>query len=357
MNETILQFERLVGLHESEELEYKAVLPPSRAIAQLVSGFANNKGGTIILGASETPHGVEVKGLSEDFHANAITHKALDLLSPQPEIEYHYFTHNGKKLYGIKVKPSLQPVMLEGKYYVRTGAQTSEQGAAKATFTKKYPDIQKFSDELAGYHQLGTSSKHKLLDHYQSVLKIIDDLASILYPQSPGIPTANKEGKILCRILFSSFVDNFETYLSDLLFEIYLAKPQTLKSKQQVTVEEVLNCSDIQDFVRYWAKQKLLKLQKGSVKGFIVDNKQISELAVLNNSMIERIDGILQIRHLYAHRAGIVDEAFLQYFPDFELNIEHAMSIVTICDHMMYLAKIVNNLDDEAIKKFDLAVI
>ena len=191
----------------------------------------------------------------------------------------------------------------------------------------------------------GTSSKHKLIDHYQSVLKIFDDLAATLYPETPLVPTNIQEGKILTRILFSSCVDNFEGYLSDLLFEIYLAKPETLKSKQEVTVEEVLNCSDIQEFVRYYAKQKLIKLQKGSVKAFISENKQISALKVIDKPNEMKIEAILQIRHLYAHRNGIVDEKFRQYYPAVALYSEHAMAVDEICNELLYLAKTVDSMD------------
>jgi hypothetical protein len=160
----------------------------------------------------------------------------------------------------------------------------------------------------------------------------------------------------LSRILFSSFVDNFETYLSDLLYEIFLANPSTLKSSQTITVEEVLNCSDIQDFVRYWSKQKLSKLQKGSVKGFIKDNKQISELNVIDNTQQNEIEKILQIRHLYSHRNGVVDEKFLQFFTGlFVLNAEHQMPISEICDKLYYLVEIVDKIDKKAIIKYRLA--
>lgn len=201
-----------------------------------------------------------------------------------------------------------------------------------------------------------TNSKTKLIEHYLSILKIFDDLGSILYPEHPDNPTTNQEGKVLSRILFSSFVDSFETYLSDLLYEIFLANPSTLKSKQEVTIEEVLNCSDLQEFVKYWAKQRLAKLQKGSVKGFIEENKQISQLGVLDKDKQKEIEKILQIRHLYTHRNGIVDEKFLQYYTDeHAINSEHRMSINQICDILCYLINIANQIDIAAINKFKLA--
>lgn len=356
MSDISFELTQVIGQPESETLEYKAVLPPSKLVAQLICAFANSQGGYIILGVSENSQGIDIKGLSDDFHATSITHKALDLCNPQPTVSYQYFNHEGKKLYGIKVGKSESHVYLENKIYTRKGSNSVIDNPETLVFRKKgFDKIQEYSDFFAGLDVTCTISKHKLIDHYQSVLKIFDDLSASLYPNSPLEPTNIPEGKILTRILFSSCVDNFEGYLSDLLFEIFLAKPETLKSKQEITVEEVLNCSDIQEFVRYYARQKLLKLQKGSVKGFISENKQISALRVIDPVSQAEIEAILQIRHLYSHRNGIVDEKFQQYFPGYALHLEHAMSIDGICEKLLYLVKIADLVDREALQKYDLA--
>ncbi|MCX7067845.1 MAG: ATP-binding protein [Methylococcales bacterium] len=346
---------KIIGQPESSTLEYKAVLPPSRNIAQLISSFANANGGYIILGASDN---LEINGLSSDFHANTITHKALDLLSPQPKIYYQYVFYNGKRLYVIKIDKSESPVFLEDKLYKRIEDKTQLQNPTEIIFKPLgYARIQTISSQLESYKKDSTSSKIKILEHYQSVLKIIDELGRILYPIDANIPTDNQEGKILSRILFSSCADNFETYLSDLLYEIFLAEPSTLKSKQQVTLEEVLNCSDLQEFVNYWAYKQIGKLQKGSVKGFIKENSQIKDLGVIDEAVQNEIEKILQIRHLYSHRNGIVDEKFLQYFTrQFTLTSEHQMSINEICDKLCYLAEIANKIDLAATTKYKLAI-
>jgi hypothetical protein len=46
--------------------------------------------------------------------------------------------------------------------------------------------------------------------------------ASTRKPKGSSVPTDNPEGKMLMRILFSSCADTFETFMSDLLYEIYL---------------------------------------------------------------------------------------------------------------------------------------
>lgn len=352
------EIKQLIGQAEDSQIEYKAVLPPSRNIAQMISSFANTDGGYIVLGVIIFTDGsIEAIGLSEDFHANSITHKALDLLSPSPKVHYQYVEYKGKKIYVIKVEKSERPVAIESKIYTRVGDSIKQSNAEEIQFKPNgYERIKDINQELEGYKQKATSAKTRLIEHYQSILKIIDDLGQIPYPTDVNTSTNNQEGKVLSRILFSSIADNFETYLSDLLYEIYLACPSTLKSKQEVTVEEVLNCSDLQEFVSYVAKQKLGKLQKGSVKGFIQDNKQIRELGVIDKEKQNEIEKILQIRHLYSHRNGIVDEKFLQFFAgQFDLNSEHQLSLSDICDNLCYLAEIINLIDLSAINKYKLA--
>jgi hypothetical protein len=340
-----------------QEVEFKAVLPPSQNIARNIAAFANAKGGYIILGVIEKNRQVTIKGLSGDFRATEITHKALDLLTPRPIVDYDYVIIDGKRLFVIKVSKD-KDVLIEGKKYIRDGFLTKLIDIVEVPLLKKAKSYDKINELFKKYqtlNEIGTSAKEKFINHYLSILRIIDDLGKILYPDKPEIPTTNQEGKILCRILYSSAMDNFETYLSDILYEIFLAKPQTLKSKQVVTIKEVLDCSSIQDFIEYWAKQKIGKLQKGSVTGFIEENKQINDLGIINKEEQKEIEKLLQIRHLYSHRNGIVDEKFLRFFRGlFIVNTEHQIPISEICTKLDYLVDIVDKLDNAAINRYNL---
>lgn len=350
---------KIIGSPENEYLEYKAVLPPARSLAQLIAAFANSQGGLIVLGVSNANGEVKITGLSEEFHANGVTHKAIDLLSPKPEVRYQYITQQGRRLYVIQVEKSRSAIAVENKIYVRKGLQNalSNPETKKAT-TNQLPLIKKIAVDLNNFSIGSTGAKSKFIDHYTGVLNIIDDLSNLLYPASATIPTTNQEGKILMRILLSSCADNLEIYLSDLLYEIYLANPSTLKSNQQITIKEVLDCADMQEFVLYCAKKKLAKLQRGSVKGFISDNPQIKDLNVLDDIEQDKIEKMLQIRHLYAHRNGIVDEKFLQFYPgQYNINEEHQLSTTDLLNHFLYLIDIVDKVDKAAIAKYQLATL
>src|SRR6266481_2318898 len=344
----------LIGQPESVNLEYKAVLPPAATLARIISAFANAEGGFIVLGVAEDNNDLRFNGLSDEFHAVPITHKAVDLLSPRPIVNYQYVLHDGKRLFVIKVEKSDVPTLLGLQEYVRIGA-TSQLKKGEVQKSIRDPKIKRLSSSLKEQRKACTGAKTKVLDHYQSVLNILDDLQSLLYPESFDKQTTIPEGRVLMRILFSSCADNFETYMSDLLYEIYLAKPETLKSEATISVREVLECGDMQEFINVYAKKKLSKLQRGSVQGFIADNRQISGLGVFNDASEEVVEKILQIRHLYSHRNGIIDEKFQGYFPNTKLNEEHRMTLDEFLEKFEYLAQTINALDQAALAKYQLA--
>ena len=72
----------------------------------------------------------------------------------------------------------------------------------------------------------------------------------------------------------------------------------------------------------------------------------------------KEIEKILQVRHLYSHRNGIVDEKFLQFFSgEFDLNSEYEIPISELLKKLLYMSSIVNNIDAKAINKYRLVEI
>src|SRR5215470_6412529 len=118
------EVQSVLGQPESATLEYKAVLPPAATVAQLICSFANTQGGFIVLGVIEADGAIQVNGLSDEFRAIQITRKAVDLLSPQPNVNFQYVVHQEKRLFVIKVEKSDVPIAFRGREYVRRGAES-----------------------------------------------------------------------------------------------------------------------------------------------------------------------------------------------------------------------------------------
>ncbi|MFB6457093.1 hypothetical protein ACE38W_17615 [Chitinophaga sp. Hz27] len=352
-----INFNSIVGAPRGEQLEYIPTLIPSKNLAYRIADFACRNGGAIIFGVRSLPkEKLSVEGLSSDFKVTAILQKALSLINPTPTIEHGYFNHNDKQLYGISVVKSEDPLTVDG---------LSFNGFIKTT-TKYYggslPNIGPFNKTLAFLESEGgdgTSSKIKLVSHYSNIIRIYEPTLTVFFPYEIDVLTHIPEGKIFNRVMFSSCVDNFETYLSDLLHEIYIARPETLKSGEStVKVSEILECEDIEEFVKRFASKRVSRLQKGSIKGFIKDNQEISLLNAFQPDEIAEIERTLQIRHLYAHRNGIVDESFLLHFKGkYQLKTEHQLSIKEVLDKIEYLVKLVSEVDKKAVEKYSLSTI
>ena len=344
-----------IGQPESEFLEYKAVLPPAATIAQIISAFANAKGGAIVLGVADYGKDILINGLSDEFRAVQITRKAIDLLSPTPVVSYDYVVQGGKRLFVIDVSQSGKEVSLGGKVYARTGDRTTLKLAAPVKPLTE-PGIEKLRKALADDRKACTEARAKLLDHYESVLRILDDLRHLFYSKGASVPTDNAEGEMLMRILFASCADTFETFMSGLLYEVYLAKPETLRSDAPVKVKDVLERADMDEFITWYAKEKLKKLQRGSVKGFIAENRTIKSLKAFDDTRVGEIEKILQIRHLYTHQNGIVDDKFHHYFPATHVNDEYPMTLDEFLKSFEYLAESSKSVDDKARNAFGLSL-
>lgn len=349
-------FNKIIGKDEGETLEYKAVLPPSILMAKIICSFANTEGGHLVLGVNDKK---QLVGLSSDFQVVSITHKALALLKPSPKIEYENIYYSNKNIFVIKIEKSLDKICLEDRKYIRKGTNVVDADLESYTFKpSKYQEIKKINDELEIAKEKSTNSKLEFIKHYQNIFKIMDNLSQILYPEGIQKKTIENEGKTLTRILFSSLTDNFETYLSGLLYEIFLSNPKTLISPQTVTLEEVLKCADLDEFIKYYANKKIGQLQKGSVRGFVEENSQIKKLDVIRKEEQDEIEKILQIRHLYSHRNGMVDDKFLNFFRgEYERNTLHEMSIEEVLKKINFLIDIVKNIDQKAIEKYSLATV
>lgn len=351
-----MNISQIVGQPEGQTLEYKAVLPPPKALARLIASFANSEGGTIILGVSELQGVPEVVGISREFKIANILTRAIEYLSPQPRVRGEYVDHSGKNLYFIYVDKSPSTLTTaDGKVFGRQGAMTQLLNPTEIVRRVENPQIALLQKSLGLEVEEKTQSLRDFVEHINSLVDIINNVYSSYFTKGVDQVTTNVRGKVLTRVLFSSFADNFEVYMSNILYEIYLSNPNTLISEETVTIKEVLKCQDLQEFVEFWARTKISKLQKGSVKGFIKDNKQIKKLNVISDNDVTELEKILQIRHLFTHTNGIVDEKFLRCFGNsYTINEEFELSLKDMFGYLKKVVDTVKNVDHACVQKFDL---
>jgi len=114
---------KLLGLGETESVEFKE--KPSEPFYKTISALANTKGGTIVLGVSDSAQivGVERSGMED------LTNRIVNKLSIYPDIDT--VDIDDKRVLIIDVARSTYPVSYEGRYYERVGNTTREMSSKK----------------------------------------------------------------------------------------------------------------------------------------------------------------------------------------------------------------------------------
>lgn len=118
-------WEHLEQKTKSEVFEFNAVPFDPYKIAQIISSFANTKGGKLIFGMKEIDMSKnEIVGLSDDFPMLDIIQKSISLLSIPSVITYNWIKNDDKKIFIIETKKAEEEILLEGKKYIRQGIQS-----------------------------------------------------------------------------------------------------------------------------------------------------------------------------------------------------------------------------------------
>jgi len=114
------------------------------------------------------------------------------------------------------------------------------------------------------------------------------------------------------RLMLCSAVDNFQTYLSEMLEAIFIARPETLKSSDKVEVQEVLQYASIEEFIEASAEHKVQSLtSRGFTKLCDYFADRLGVRPVLADDALVGTAEAIALRNLFVHHRGRVTRQFL----------------------------------------------
>ncbi|MFJ6426253.1 hypothetical protein [Streptomyces hydrogenans] len=200
-----------------------------------------------------------------------------------------------------------------------------------------------FAIPLSGIENASDDSKEALVRHF---LKF-----QVLKEYVTETRQAAREAAIV------RSVDNLLTYISDILTEAIIARPELLKSQEQVAMEDVLGHGSIEDFIQWAAERHVSQL---SFKGLqaIADyiKKRLGMELYRSTSERDQLNLAVAVRNLITHRRGIIDERFIRVAKDPELskgaryNTPHFM----LHDVMISSKRLIESFDLRISEKFGI---
>lgn len=107
-------------------------------------------------------------------------------------------------------------------------------------------------------------------------------------------------------------VENYLNYLSELLFEIFIGRPETLKTSDKVEISKVLEHASIREFVRATAERKVDSLSYSSFSNLNEFFEDRFGLTISNVKYESVIVEAIETRNISVHNRCLIDERFCQ---------------------------------------------
>jgi hypothetical protein len=162
---------------------------------------------------------------------------------------------------------------------------------------------------------------------------------------------------LLLQMMLSRVVDNFLTYVSELLALVFRTRPETLRSSEVVRLDEVLRHKSIDELVNALADRRVNRLAYLGMRELSDDLAGTLALRLFEDDAdLACAVEVIEIRNLIAHNRGIVNQTFLRRVPksDAQEGEPVALEIDRVMSELKFLTERVFDIDQRVASKFAL---
>lgn len=158
-------------------------------------------------------------------------------------------------------------------------------------------------------------------------------------------------------IILVRHVENYLNYLAELLFEIFLQKPETLISFEKIEIKEIMRHDSIDSLIRSIAEDKIEAL---SYKSFSDLNKYFMKhfnLTLVQEDKLADVTKAIEIRNISVHNRCIINERYAKRVGgDSQIGQRKKVGLEYLWKLIDLLAECVSITDEKARAKFKLKV-
>jgi hypothetical protein len=182
-----------------------------------------------------------------------------------------------------------------------------------------------------------------------------------------AVETLRRHKQLLLQLAHSRGVDNYLTYLADLLALLFENRPETMRAKlnepsrqeqpESIPLDTVLQYSTMEDLVDALAERRVTELShRGmhSLASYLRD--KLGFELVPDAETFDEIIYIVEVRNLIAHNRAVVNRLFLQRVKDESLKLEKqiVLDVDPLFENLDVLAHSVADVDQRAVAKWSL---
>lgn len=156
-------------------------------------------------------------------------------------------------------------------------------------------------------------------------------------------------------VTYQSVYNAFNTFLTDLMKEIFKSNKGILKTKNSVTYREIIQFSRMHDLIDYMIEKRIMELSFQSIEDFNKDIKEKIGFEILTHSnSIRTVFRIAERRNIITHGGGIVTLRYIEKTGDNRRKVGEKVFVHNAFDVMLYLLGLAVDIDVRARTKFRL---
>ncbi len=171
--------------------------------------------------------------------------------------------------------------------------------------------------------------------------------------------SADQYQRIVLEVLLCRAVESFQHYLSQILARVFVERPETLRTSEQVTVREVLECVDMADFVAQRTEKKVNELAyRGLAQLFEHLNKELGLSFDTSSDLFRTVRELIEVRNIVVHNGGRVNAVFLERTQrnDLEKGALFPLTFEYVLDGFDSIPELAKAVDDAFTGHFGLSL-
>jgi hypothetical protein len=148
--------------------------------------------------------------------------------------------------------------------------------------------------------------------------------------------------KLLCNQLWHCRnMDALQQYLVSMLLQVFLQRPETLRSSETLRVSDVLTCSNLDEVVRLLAQRKVDALGYQGLEDLMSYLGSNLGLPLhLDDAVLARLQEAMEVRNIIIHNSGVVNAIFLRRTrrsdlrdgEQFPLDQDYVLQVARACE-------------------------
>jgi len=203
-----------------------------------------------------------------------------------------------------------------------------------------------FLKETEDFRKKSTRVKGERQREFKPKKKYSEETHKYLFPYLEIAAKFVKYSGFLYSMVVTHSIAIFESFLSDFFTAIFTQRPNTLKSGNIATYEDILSFSSTKELISHLAMERTKKILEGDLQHDVA--KKLNEIFSIDISRFDKFDIIYEAfcrRHIIVHNDGVTDNEYCRKVPNSRNNEYISTDLQYIETLLTTMGQIIDYLD------------